>query len=132
MEFVTINLVGFFIHEIVGCIEFRRFWEKRVIKKPYLNNRFDIDVIFPFGDIVKAPAEIAHGAFHPVLLVNHLHFEIDKGTVIHKHTDVKYKAFVWNMFTQHDFILNGDGLDFIHLHMKQGGNPSFENVIISL
>ena len=36
------------------------------------------------------------------------------------------------MFTQHDFILNGDGLDFVHLHMKQGGNQTFENAIISL
>ena len=94
MEFVTINLVGFFIHEIVGCIEFRRFREKSVIKKSYLNDWLDINVVFPFGDIVKAPAEIAHGAFHPVLLVNDLHFEIDDGVVIHKNTDIQYKGFV--------------------------------------
>ena len=94
MEFVTINLVGFFIHEVVGCIEFRRFWKKSVIKKSYLNNRFDINIIFPFGDIVKAPAEIAYGAFHPVLLVNDLQFEIDDGVVIHKNTDIQYKGFV--------------------------------------
>ena len=36
------------------------------------------------------------------------------------------------MFSKDDFILNGYGLDILHLHMKKRGNQSLENTIIFL
>ena len=64
--------------------------------------------------------------------VNHLHFEIDDGVIVHKNPGIQDEGFVRDMFSKDDFIFDDYGLDILHLHMKKRGNQPFENPIIFL
>ena len=108
--------------KIVGCIKFRSIGKERIIEKSNLDNRFGINIVITLYKIIKASAEIAHGSFYPIALVNHLHFKIDDGVIVHKNPDIQDEGFIRDMFSKDDFIFDDYGLDILHLHMKKRCN----------
>lgn len=125
-------MMVFSVSEFIGCIKFRIFREQGVIQQPNLYDRLYVLIVFTGFQTVEGPAKIAEGTFHPVVLVYDLHFEMDNGTIIEGHLDVKEKGFCINRSSQFDGIQDRNRDDVIVPQMKKGADEPFQCGIAAL
>ena len=56
--------------------------EQGIVQQTNLNNRSGIPIVFSGLECIKTSAKITQGTLYPVMLVDHLEFQIDDGEII--------------------------------------------------
>ncbi len=80
-----------------------------------MDGRPDVYVIVASVQIVESAAQVTEGAFHPVPLVDGLHFEVDECFLVQFDPDAGDIVLVVDVFSQFNGI--GD-----HQHSKRNGD----------
>ena len=75
-EFVTINSLSIYIHDLIFRIEQRLLREGGIIKDADMDCRFGVNIFFTMFEAVIHAAEVADRTFWPVMVIVYLHFQI--------------------------------------------------------
>ena len=112
LKFICIDTMRIDVHHPEGRIEFIILPEQRVVQKPDLNCRLCLQIILAFIEHIEAPAQILHGPFRPVFMINDLHLDINDRIIVEVHFNVKNISFLCYRFTWRYRILNNEAPDF--------------------
>ncbi len=86
--------------------------EQGIVQQTDLNNGSGIPIVFSGLEGIKTSAKITQGTLYPVMLVDHLEFQIDDGEIIQMDFDIQNKGFVREGGAQFDGIGDLCGGDF--------------------
>ena len=106
--------------------------EQRIVEQANLDNGPGIQIISASLKMVKTSAKITKGTFHPVMLIDHLEFQINNDEIIQDDSDIQDKGLVGEGCAQFDGIGNLHSADFFCGKTQERTDQSLQYMIVLL